>query len=290
MRVLILGGDGMLGHRLLLHLRDRHEVKVTLRRDLEAYAGFGLFDKENSYPNVDVRSEDRLLETVADFRPEAVVNAAGIVKQRDAAKEYLPSLEINALLPHRLAVICQAAGARLVHVSTDCVFSGRRGNYTEKDVPDAEDLYGRTKLLGEVGDPPCITLRTSIIGLELSRKGSLIEWFLDQEGDIKGFTRAIYTGLTTAEMSRVIERVLVEHPELSGVWQVASEPISKYDLLSRFAGILGREDVRIVPDDAVEIDRSLSALEFQGATGYHPPGWEQMLAELGSEVHDRERQ
>ena len=289
MRVLILGGDGMLGHRLLLHLRDRHEVKVTLRRDLEAYAQFGLFDRENSYPNVDVRSEERLLEAVADFRPEAVVNAAGIVKQRDAAKEYLPSIEINALLPHRLAVICRAAGARLVHMSTDCVFSGRRGNYTEKDLPDAEDLYGRTKLLGEVGGAGCVTLRTSIIGLELSRKGGLIEWFLAQKGEIKGFTRAIYTGLTTTEMSRVIERVLVEHPDLSGVWQVASEPISKYDLLRRFAEVLGREGVRIVPNDAVEIDRSLSALEFQGTTGYHPPGWEQMLAELGSEVHDRER-
>ena len=290
MRVLILGGDGMLGHRLLLHLRERHEVKVTLRQDLEAYARFGLFDKDNSHPNVDVRSEDRILEAVADFRPEAVINAAGIVKQRDAAKEYLPSLEINSLLPHRLSVICKAAGARLVHMSTDCVFSGRKGGYTEKDVPDAEDLYGRTKLLGEVREPPCITLRTSIIGLELSRKGSLVEWFLAQKGEIKGFTRAIYTGLTTAEMSRVIEKVLVEHPKLSGVWQVASEPIDKYDLLSRFAAVLGRDDIRIVPDDSVKIDRSLSALEFLGTTGYHPPGWEQMLAELGSEVHDRERQ
>lgn len=286
MRVLILGGDGMLGHRLLLHLRDKHEVRVTLRRNLGAYEEYRLFDRA-SYPEVDARNEDRLLEVMADFRPEAVVNAVGIVKQRESAKAAIPSLEVNALLPHRLAVMCRAAGARLVHMSTDCVFSGRRGGYTEEDVSDAEDLYGRTKFMGEVAQPGCVTLRTSIIGLELSRKGGLIEWFLSQKGEIWGFTHAIYTGLTTAEMSRIIERVLVRHPDLSGVWQVASEPISKYELLVRLAEILGREDVHLVPDDSVKIDRSLSGLAFERATGYHAPGWDEMLQELGAEVRRR---
>jgi dTDP-4-dehydrorhamnose reductase len=217
-----------------------------------------------------------------------VVNAVGIVKQRGAAKEAIPSLEINSLLPHRLAILCKAVGARLVHVSTDCVFSGRRGSYTEEDIADAEDLYGRTKLLGEVSEPGSITLRISIIGLELARKTGLIEWFLAQKGDIRGFTRAIYTGLTTAEMSRVIERVLVEHPDLSGVWQVASEPINKYELLVRFAEVLGRNDISIVPDEAVKIDRSLIPVEFENATGYSVPGWNEMLEELGAEVRQRQ--
>ena len=287
MRVLILGGDGMLGHRLLLHLRGRHEVRVTLRRELAAYERYGLFGREDSYTGVEARDMDRLTEVFADFRPEAVVNAVGIVKQRPEAKAVVPSLEINALLPHRLAVLCRAAGARMVHMSTDCVFSGRKGNYTKDDVPDAEDLYGRTKLLGEVDGPGCVTLRSSIIGLELSRGSGLVEWFLAQRGEIKGFTRAIYSGLTTAEMSRVIERVLVEHPDLSGVWQVASEPINKHDLLVRFAEILGREDVRILPDDSVEIDRSLSGLAFEEATGYHAPVWNEMLAELAEEARKR---
>lgn len=287
MRILILGGDGMLGHRLFLHLLNNHEVKVTLRRELFAYEEFGLFDDGNSYPGVEVRNLDRMLEVMADFRPEAVVNAIGIVKQRPSAKEAIPSLEINALLPHRLAVMCRAAGARLLHMSTDCVFNGRRGNYTEKDIADAEDLYGRSKLLGEVAEPQCITLRTSIIGLELSRKGGLIEWFLAQKGEIRGFRQAIYTGLTTAEMSRVIERVLVEHSDLSGVWQVASEPINKYDLLVRLVEVLGRDDIHIVPDDSVGIDRSLSGLAFEEATGYHAPGWNKMLQELGNEVRKR---
>jgi dTDP-4-dehydrorhamnose reductase len=284
LRVLILGGDGMLGHRLFEHLREDHEVRVTLRRELAAYEFFGLFSPKNSYAGVEARDVDRLLEVVAAFRPEAIVNAIGIVKQRPAAEEVIPSLEINALLPHRLALLCRAAGARLVHMSTDCVFSGRRGNYTEKDLSDATDLYGRTKFLGEVHDPGCVTLRSSIIGLELTRKSGLIEWFLAQRGEIRGFTHAIYTGLTTAEMSRVIERVLVETPDLSGVWQVASEPISKHDLLVKFSEVLGRQDIRVKPDDSVRIDRSLSGVAFEEATGYHAPAWEEMLTELAVDV------
>ncbi|MDQ3922457.1 MAG: SDR family oxidoreductase [Actinomycetota bacterium] len=288
MRILILGGDGMLGHRLLMHLQKNHETKVTLRRGLAAYERYGLFTRDNSYAGVEARDTDRMLEVVSDFRPEALVNAVGIVKQRGAAKEAIPSLEINSLLPHRLALLCKAAGAKLVHISTDCVFSGRRGNYTEEDVPDAEDLYGRTKLLGELAEPGCVTLRTSIIGLELSRRTGLIEWFLSQRGEIRGFTKAIYTGLTTVEMSRVIERVLLEHQDLSGVWHVASEPITKHDLLVRFSKILGRDDVSIVPDGSVRIDRSLSALAFEKVTGYSAPGWNEMLEELGAEVRQRQ--
>ena len=288
MRVLILGGDGMLGHRLLKHLRGKHDVRVTLRRGPSEYERYGLFDESNSYYGVEVLDQDKVTEVVADFRPEAVLNAVGIVKQRGAAKEAIPSLNVNSLLPHRLTLLCRAAGARLVHVSTDCVFSGKRGNYTEEDVPDAEDLYGRTKLLGEVAEPGSVTLRTSIIGLELSRKTGLIEWFLEQRGKIKGFRRAIDSGLTTPELSHVIEFVLTEHPNLHGVWQVASEPINKYDLLVRFSEILGREDVEITPDDAVKIDRSLSGVAFGEATGYSAPGWNAMLQELCAEVRERQ--
>lgn len=287
MRVLILGGDGMLGHRLLLHLRGRHEVRVTLRQEWSAYERHGIFDPRDVYTGVDARDRDRMVAVMSDFRPEAVVNAVGIVKQRGLAKEAIPSLEINALLPHRLAALCGVAGARLVHMSTDCVFSGRRGNYTEEDVSDAEDNYGRTKFLGEVDAPGCVTLRTSIIGLELSRGESLIEWFLAQRGEVRGFTRAIYSGLSTAEMSRVIECVLVRHPELSGVWQVASEPISKYDLLVRLSEVLGRTDVQITLDDTVRIDRSLSPEAFGKVTGYQAPDWGTMLEELGDEIRYR---
>ena len=186
MRILILGGDGMLGHQLLKYLRLRHNVKVTLRQSLTAYGQYGLFDIENSFSGIDVRSLERLIEVMADFRPEAVINAVGIVKQRPDAKEIIPSLEINALLPHRLAVLCKGIGARLIHLSTDCIFSGGKGSYLESDPSDAEDLYGKTKYLGEVHEANNLTLRTSIIGRELSRHTSLLDWFLAQTDTVKG--------------------------------------------------------------------------------------------------------
>jgi dTDP-4-dehydrorhamnose reductase len=284
MRILILGGDGMLGHRLLRDLGMRHDVRATLRRDAEAYAGQPLFSAERCFFGIDARHTEPLLGVAAQFRPDAIVNCVGIVKQRDEAKAALPSIEINALLPHRLALIARSLGATLVHLSTDCVFSGRRGHYTESDISDAEDLYGRSKYLGEVGGPGCITLRTSIIGLELSRKAGLIEWFLSQRGKaICGYRGAVYTGFTTAEMARIIERVLTARPQASGVYQVSSAPISKFELLSRLNEACGL-GVRIAPDDAFQCDRSLDSSRFRAEFSYSPPSWEAMLAELATEI------
>ncbi|MDH3688337.1 MAG: SDR family oxidoreductase [Gammaproteobacteria bacterium] len=287
MRVLILGGDGMLGHQLFKHLGVNHDVRVALRRELDAYRGLGLFKPDNSYAGIDAQDIDALIGAAADFCPQAIINAIGIVKQRDQAKAYMPSLEINALLPHRLALLCKAIRARLVHMSTDCVFSGRKGAYTEADPSDAEDLYGKSKFLGELHDEHCVTLRTSIIGLELNRKTGLIEWFLSQKGNIKGFRRAVYTGFTTAEMARVIERVLIKHTELHGVWHVASTPISKYELLCLLADKLKRTDVEIEPDDNFVCDRGLAGARFARATGYDAPNWDTMLGELAQQVLQR---
>lgn len=286
MRILVLGGDGMLGHVLFAHLQPRHDVKVTLRQDMGAYGHYGLFNAANAYAGLDVRSTDRLVEVLAEFRPQAVVNCVGIVKQRPTAKESIPSLEINALLPHRLAILCKAMGARLIHLSTDCIFSGAKGHYQESDPSDAEDLYGKTKFLGEVHDSGCLTLRTSIIGRELDRKKSLLEWFLRQEGVIKGFRRAIYTGFTTLEMSRIIEKMLVEHPEASGVYQVSSEPINKFDLLLMLRQAFGRK-VEILPDDLFEMDRSLDSTRFRAEFRYEPPTWAAMVEELASTPSSR---
>jgi len=284
MRILILGGDGMLGHRLLAHLTPRHDARVTLRQDLAAYQRHGMFTPANAYAGVDVRDSNRLIDVMADFRPQAVVNCVGIVKQRSEASAHLPSIEINALLPHRLAVLARAAGARLVHLGTDCVFSGRRGGYREDDQADAEDLYGRTKLLGEVADPGCITLRTSIIGRELSRRTGLLEWFISQRGaTVRGYRQAIFSGFTTAEMSRIIEMLLVERPEASGLYQVSSEPISKHDLLAHINVALGL-GITIVPDDAFHCDRSLDSTHFRQRFGYQPPTWEAMVDELARDT------
>lgn len=279
MRILILGGDGMLGHQLLAYLKPRHDVKVTLRQDLATYRQYGLFDSGNSFAGIDIRSLERLVEVMADFRPEAVINAVGIVKQRSDAKESMPSLEINALLPHRLAVLCKGIGARLIHLSTDCVFSGKKGKYLESDPSDAEDLYGKTKYLGEVHEANSLTLRTSIIGRELSRHTSLLDWFLSRSGSVKGFTNAIYTGFTTLEMSRIIEKMLLEYPDASGVYQVSSDPVNKYELLLLIREKLGL-DIEIIPDDVFCCDRSLDSSRFRSDFNYTPPSWPAMIEEL----------
>lgn len=288
MRILILGGDGMLGHQLLRSWHEQHEVLVTLRRELADYATFGLFNKNNSIGGVDVRDARTQKQILSDFRPDAVVNAAGIIKQRAESQEAIPSIEINALAPHRISLLAKQFGVRLVHISTDCVFSGAKGMYSEDDLEDARDLYGRSKLLGEVHDAHAVTLRTSIIGLELVRKAGLIEWFLAQRGRIKGYRRAIFSGLTTMEMARVIERVLTGCPGLSGLWHVAATPISKYALLCALAEKLGRKDIRIESDESFACNRSLDAARFAKATGYRPPSWHDMLEELAVQIQQRE--
>ncbi|MFN2507010.1 MAG: dTDP-4-dehydrorhamnose reductase family protein [Acidimicrobiales bacterium] len=287
MRILVIGGDGMLGHELLAGLSTSHEVAVTLRRHLPAYAHYGLFSPANAFAGVNVRDAGRVLEAVADFQPQAIVNAAGIVKQRADAGRAIPSIEVNSLFPHRLAVMARAAGARLVHISTDCVFSGDRGGYQETDIPDPVDLYGRSKLLGEVDEEGCITLRTSMIGLELANRFSLVEWALARPGPMSGYRKVLYSGLTTMELTRVIDELVVRHADLHGVWHVASEPISKYDLLDGLFRRIGRQgDVR--PDDGVVSNRNMSGEAFEKATGYRVMSWDGMLDELATRIQERD--
>jgi dTDP-4-dehydrorhamnose reductase len=281
MRILILGGDGMLGHRLLRHFNAQHEVRATLRGPLEHYAAFGLFHPGNAVGGVDVQDFGTVQKAFDAFRPDAVINATGIVKQRAESEQAVPSIEINALFPHRMAALCAEAGARLVHMSTDCVFSGNRGNYNEDDVPDAGDIYGRSKLLGEITAPPVITLRTSIIGRELSRKTGLLEWFLAQRGTIRGYRKAIFSGFTTNEMARIIEMLLTRFPAAHGLYHVSSAPISKYELLTLIRDRLGLA-TRIDPEDDFHCDRSLDSSRFRNSFGYEPPPWPAMIDELAN--------
>jgi dTDP-4-dehydrorhamnose reductase len=286
MRILILGGDGMLGHQLLKHFSVRHDTRVTLRQTLDHYSRFGLFKSDNTYGEVDARSADSLREVLVDFRPQAVINAIGLIKQRPIAQEAIPNIEINALLPHKLAMLCKEVGARLVHMSTDCVFSGSRGHYRETDRPDSEDLYGLSKLLGEVRTSHCITLRTSVIGLELSRKTGLLEWFLAQKGTVHGYQRTIFSGFTTIELGRIIEKILLQFPEASGLYHVSSAPISKLDLLLLIKEKLSLP-LQVIPDDRVRCDRSLDSARFRAEFGYKPPSWDTMLEELTKDIMER---
>jgi dTDP-4-dehydrorhamnose reductase len=279
MKVLVLGGDGMLGHRVYLHLRDSFDVRCTLRGADPESRRFFEACRGHNYFAVDVRSAERLAEVIADFRPDVVVNCVGIVKQRDDVSDRTLALEINSLLPHRLAALCGISNTRLIHISTDCVFSGIRGGYAESDTADATDIYGRTKYLGEVDAEHCITLRTSIIGRELKNRRSLVEWFLAQAGTVKGFRNAVFSGFTTSELSRVIERVIKSESSPSGLWHVSSEPIDKFSLLQMLKSAFDKEIV-IHEDSDFKIDRSLESSRFRRQFSYQPPSWQDMVDEL----------
>lgn len=280
MRVLVLGGAGMLGHKLCQGLAQDHEVWATVRRQPGEYSQWQLCAPERLIGSVDATSYDDLLRLWERVRPEAVINAVGIVKQLDDAKQPIPSITINALLPHRLAALCAATGARFLHISTDCVFSGRAGHYTEQDMPDAEDLYGRSKLLGETEAAGALTLRTSIIGRELSGSHGLVEWFFGQRGKtVRGYRRAIYTGLTTLAFTAVINQILLHYPTLQGLYHLASSPISKYELLCLIRDRFGL-DIAITPDDEVVCDRSLSAVQLLSTTHIEVPSWQAMIAAM----------
>jgi len=279
MKVLIFGGDGMLGHQLLRHLRTRYEVRATLHQPLEAYPQ-ALF-KGVAVGGIDVRDEDAVRSVIGTFRPDAVVNAVGVVKPSgDAAAEAMGE-ELNARFPQRLAALCRDAGAYLVHYSTDCVFSGRKGGYTEADTPDPVDPYGRSKLRGEVTGEGCISVRTSMIGPELSRKSGLLEWFLAQKERTLGFRRAVFSGLTTPEQARVVERILERRPRKSGLYHVSGDAINKFDLLRMIARHFGLSTM-LEPDDALVIDRSLDSMRFCADFGYQAPSWDEMIGELAS--------
>ncbi len=280
MRILILGGGGMLGHRLVDVLRKDFDTWVTLRGSTRAYEKYGLFDPERTLSEIDVLNFDAVTDAMGRVRPDAVINCVGIIKQLAAAKDPFLSVSINSLLPHRLHRLCRAAGARLIHFSTDCVFSGRKGSYTEDDPSDALDLYGRSKFLGETAGEGALTIRSWIIGHELAGASGLLEWFLSQQGKrVEGYRRAVYSGFTTHEMARIVRMVLSAHPQLSGTLQVSSAHINKYDLLMLIRQAYG-VNVEIVPNDEVRIDRSLDSTRFRRLTGYVPPSWPEMIEEI----------
>lgn len=279
-----MGGSGMLGHKLVQVLGSRFEVWATIRSDSPSPAVAKTLAGARLVCGVRVEEPETIAGALEDSRATAVVNAIGIIKQLDAARAAAPSIRVNALFPHELAATCAPRGARLVHISTDCVFSGDRGGYVEDDVPDAHDLYGRSKLLGEVVDAPnAITLRTSIVGRELHDARGLFEWFLSQQGNhVRGFSRATFSGVTTAVLADLIGDLIERHPQLAGLWHVSAAPIDKLTLLRELRDAMGLE-IEIEPDDSLVIDRSLNSSRFRGETGWTPPTWRTMLADLAKD-------
>jgi dTDP-4-dehydrorhamnose reductase len=275
--VLVFGGNGMLGHKLCQVLADQHQVWATVRSDKAA--------RRLAF----VHPADRILRGVSTDNPESVaaalchsgagvvINAVGVLKRGDAASDPVRAIAINSLFPQQLAAACRERGVRLVHVSTDCVFSGTRGRYRIEDLPDATDLYGRSKLLGEVLCPGALTLRTSIIGRELAGAGGLFEWFLSHRGGrIPGFSNAVFSGFTTLVLARLIDTIIREHPDLEGLWHASADPIDKHDLLQRIETRI-QSGTTIWEDPSVRIDRSLDSTPLRDRLAWRPPSWDEQL-------------
>jgi dTDP-4-dehydrorhamnose reductase len=274
----------MLGHKLVQRLAARGlPVFGTMRSSSSldtsaARAALGAAQK--ILHGVDVLQDAQLQAAIETADPDVVVNAVGVIKQIDLAKDPVTSISTNALLPHRAAAFCKKRGSRLIQFSTDCVFAGRRGPYAENAPTDAEDLYGRSKLLGEVSGPGCLTIRSSIVGRELRGRSSLVEWFISQRGgQATGFAGALYTGLTTNVMSELIARLITDHPKVEGVWHVASQPISKYELL-QFVNTHYKLGITLGRDDKFFCDRRLDGSAFRKRTGFNAPSWDTMIAEM----------
>lgn len=281
LRVALLGSTGMLGSAIfhLFRLRARYCLLATAREFS------GPFRQHQSSVHLceglDVREPRAVSRVLTDFRPDVVINCVGLIKQIADGNHMRAAVLVNSIFPNRLEEICAGLRARLVHISTDCVFSGDRGLYSEDDPADADDVYGISKLLGEVCTPPSLTIRTSLIGHEYRTKRGLLEWFLSQDRAVMGYKHAVFSGLPTNELARVIHDYVIPDSRLSGLYHIAAEPISKYDLLLLIREVYGLA-TPVLPDTEVKIDRSLDGRLFAAATGYCAPDWRTLIASLHS--------
>lgn len=280
MKVLVLGGNGMLGHKLVQVLSKRFDVWATFRKDFAQYEHLGLFDKGKVLGNLDAQKPKSYNDAIKQLKPDVIVNSIGVIKQKSESKDIVKTLEINSIFPHKVAEIANEIGSRFITFSTDCVFDGLKGNYKEDDQSNAFDLYGKSKFLGEVTGQNVITFRTSIIGREINSSRSLVEWFISSTGSkINGFTNAIYTGFPTKILAEIISDIIENHQELNGIYHLSSDPINKYDLLCLVKERLDL-DIEIMPFDDFRINRSLDSAKFREKTGFTPKDWTEMVDEM----------
>lgn len=280
MNILILGSSGMIGSAMLKILSEKKDwnVKGTIRQDSTKI----LFPPNLAGQLIvspDLNLSDSLVDLFNQAQPDVVINCAGITKHQFSGNDPVALISMNSLLPHRLLKLCKEMGSRLIHISTDCVFSGKKGAYTESDFTDAQDWYGRSKVLGELDDSKAITLRTSTIGAELNSQYGLLEWFLSQKKICKGYSRAIFSGLPTVVFAQIVSDIVIPRPALSGLYHVGANPISKFDLLQLIAQVYDKK-IDIIADEQLKIDRSLDSTRFHDATGYTAPMWPQLIKQM----------
>lgn len=283
-KILILGANGMLGGSLHRYFSNTENSVVGTVRSNTALKQLAEMGFDNVISGIDVTDYEVLDSTISEMKPDYVFNCIGLIKQLSHSKQPVPAIEINSLLPHKLAQICTKYGAKLIHFSTDCVFSGSVGGYVESSLPDAKDLYGRSKLLGEVDYDNHLTLRTSIIGHELNSNVSLVDWFLSQSNSVKGFSQAIFSGLPTCYIAEFLDEYVIGNSGLSGLYHLSAEPIDKYSLLLLIKQKYDVElDIIDYPDFV--IDRSLNSDNLRELINFKPPQWPELIEKMNDEFN-----
>jgi len=269
MKLLILGSAGMLGHVVFTYLKEKEKYEIL----------------DASFPKIfhpdsillDACNKKKLEKTIEKFKPEVLINCIGILT-KDSQQNRENAIYLNSYLPHQLVTLQRKHGGKLIHISTDCVFSGSKGYYIETDFKDARDIYGLSKALGEVDNDIDLTFRTSIIGPELKENGEgLFHWFMSQKGTIKGYTNAFWSGVTTLELAKAIDKAIDQN--LSGLYHLtAGYRISKFNLLSLFKEVWNRTDIELEPFEVKMVDKSLKNVRKD--FDFSVSSYEKMLPEL----------
>ena len=281
MKVCVLGAGGLLGHMLIRVLSESNDVFGITRENPKISSPLANFlSQEKWIGGVDASIPHSIKKIFETDQFDVAINCIGLIKQRDSIVSDSEMMVINGEFPHRLAQFANSYGTRVIHISTDCVFSGTKGSYSESDTPDPVDVYGKSKLLGELNDSDNLTLRTSHIGRELTVKKSFIEWLVSQRGGhVNGYSHAIYSGLTTQALARTISKLLLGNLHLTGLFHVSSQPISKLEIINKLNELLDLQ-LTVTPDASVQINRSLNSEKFQNATSISPQTWDEMLSDL----------
>jgi len=279
-KILILGSTGLIGSTLLKYFSKKNNFKcyggIQKKSDTIKLKNI----KNIKLYKINYKKKRDIIKVFNQIKPDLIINCIGVTKQLVQKKKISEILRVNSVLPHYFAQIVNLQKKiRLIHFSTDCVFSGTKGKYRETDLPDAQDIYGRSKLLGELSYPNTLTLRTSCIGHELQTKYGLLNWFLDQKKSVKGYKNAIFSGLTSLEIAKVLYKFIIPNKNLEGLYHLSGKKISKYDLLNLIKKVY-KKDIKININKNVKINRSLNSNSLQQITGYKPSGWNKIIKEM----------
>ena len=282
-KILVIGASGLIGNAIFHEcLNFKYDVYGTIKRKNKKY-----FFKKNSnkiFSNIRIENDKEIVKIIKKIKPNIVINCAAVVKKYIDLYSIKKIFEINSKFPKKLEHLTSMYNFKLIHISTDCVFDGKHGNYSEDDIPNPQDIYGLSKYFGEVKSDNCLTIRTSVIGPELKKSQGLYEWFMKQNGKIKGYKKFIFSGLTSFELSKIIISNLSNF-KLGSIVHISSKPINKFELLKKFKKTFSKKDLVIKECNKIKINRSLIS-NFQKKNNIKISSWNKMLSDMKTKIDE----